>query len=154
MRRYFTVQVSFELKWELHEYFRVVCCDFCYSRLSQFLCLFVCLFVCLRLWVPAVLYSSCVCVCVSDALFVLLVAFWPLFVFLGCSLPSSVGLVFRVRSWLFVCLLACLRACWLACSFLFLNLAGEGGWVLVLVLLALALVLALVLVLVLVLLAL
>ena len=35
MRRYFAVQVSFELKWELHEYFRVVCCDFCYSGLSH-----------------------------------------------------------------------------------------------------------------------
>ena len=43
MRRYFAVQVCFELKWELHEYFRVVCCDFCYSRLSH--CLFVYLFV-------------------------------------------------------------------------------------------------------------
>ena len=41
MRRYFAVQVSFELKWELHEYFRVVCCDFCYSRLSQFVYLSV-----------------------------------------------------------------------------------------------------------------
>ena len=38
MRRYFAVQVCFELKWELHEYFRVVCCDFCYSRFSQFVC--------------------------------------------------------------------------------------------------------------------
>ena len=42
MRRYFAVQVCFELKWELHEYFRVVCCDFCYSRLPQ-LCFAFCI---------------------------------------------------------------------------------------------------------------